>query len=648
MLSERSQLILTLMLERETAELDDIAKLLGVSPRTVRNNFFEIDEFLQNKKLNGLEKQVKVTYSLGDSKKLIEKALSYDDSLDNEEDFWQEPSFRLQFIYNKIFWEQRRITIEYIMECLLVSRSTVNNDLKELRKIAKRKDITIEFEKKRGFYLSGLEENKRELYFIFIEKMTYPNDYPENLEVNDRSFINYWIKKIEEELMIQMTYNSFQKFEIIIMAIVKRIKQREYVTENYRSNVGYSANETEIVGKNCRLLEKYFNISIIPSEISFISSQLYQMQFIKNEVVYQGFKVNLDILANSVIKETSKELRVDLTKDKELYENLALHFQTTITKDNDISDLINEEMYKKIRSMYPSVYNAVKKVMNQVFEQQNIVVSNDKEYSFVTLHLISSMEKLKNIYTRNLNVFLVCHMGVGTSQFLKNKLEQYFNFHMEVVTRDYLQKYLYDADMIISTISLENIDAPFVEVSAFLSELDINKIQLLERKVLDEKMVQKNDTEGSYEPMLKELLTENTIETQVNVNDWKEAILYGGEILEQEGAIDKTYTNSMIESVEKFGPYIVIAPHIALAHASSKDGVHEIGMSLITLDKGIDFGNKENDPVYTVICLAAIDHNSHLKALAELVEALKEDSFNNLLTSSDKEGILQYINKNDA
>ncbi|MDN6255472.1 MAG: PTS sugar transporter subunit IIA, partial [Tetragenococcus koreensis] len=237
---------------------------------------------------------------------------------------------------------------------------------------------------------------------------------------------------------------------------------------------------------------------------------------------------------------------------------------------------------------------------------------------------------------------------VGTSQFLKNKLEQYFNFSMEVVTKDYLQKYQYDADMIISTIPLENIDAPFVEVSAFLSELDINKIQLVEKKVLDEKMVQEKYTEGSYEPMLKELLTENTIETQVNVNDWKEAIIYGGKILEKEGAVDRTYTNSMIESVEKFGPYIVIAPHIALAHASSKDGVHKIGMSLITLGEGINFGNKKNDPVYAVICLAAIDHNSHLKALSELVEALKEDRFNRLLFSSDKEGIMQYINKNNV
>jgi len=297
MLSERSQLILTLILEKKTIELNDIAKLLGVSPRTVRNNFLEIDEFLQSKNLNGLEKQVQVTYSLNDNKNLIEKALSHGDASNNKEDFWQEPSFRLQFLYNKIFWEERRITIEYFMDCLLVSRSTVNNDLKELRKIVQKKDIFIRFDKKRGFYLSGPEENQRELYFIFIEKTMHSGNYLKELEASDRSFISYWIKKVEEELMIQMTDDSFQKFEEIIATIIKRIKSRKHVTEIYKPTVGYSVNEIEIVSNNCHLLEKYFDILIDSSEVLFLSNQLYQRHFIKNEVIYQGFKVNLDILA---------------------------------------------------------------------------------------------------------------------------------------------------------------------------------------------------------------------------------------------------------------------------------------------------------------------------------------------------------------
>ncbi|KRN97881.1 hypothetical protein IV54_GL001181 [Levilactobacillus paucivorans] len=66
-------------------------------------------------------------------------------------------------------------------------------------------------------------------------------------------------------------------------------------------------------------------------------------------------------------------------------------------------------------------------------------------------------------------------------------------------------------------------------------------------------------------------------------------------------------------------------------------------MSLSILDHGIDFGNKENDPVNIVICLAAIDHHSHLKALSELVTNLSDSSFVNMLTTSSQEEIVQYI-----
>lgn len=36
----------------------------------------------------------------------------------------------------------------------------------------------------------------------------------------------------------------------------------------------------------------------------------------------------------------------------------------------------------------------------------------------------------------------------------------------------------------------------------------------------------------------------------------------------------------MIESVEEYGPYIVIGPHLALAHARPEDGSLKLGLSL--------------------------------------------------------------------
>jgi len=62
-----------------------------------------------------------------------------------------------------------------------------------------------------------------------------------------------------------------------------------------------------------------------------------------------------------------------------------------------------------------------------------------------------------------------------------------------------------------------------------------------------------------------------------------------------------------------------------MPHARPEAGTKKIGMSLITLRNPINFGNKENDPVKMVVCLCAIDHSTHLKAMSELVVLLGND-----------------------
>jgi len=74
--------------------------------------------------------------------------------------------------------------------------------------------------------------------------------------------------------------------------------------------------------------------------------------------------------------------------------------------------------------------------------------------------------------------------------------------------------------------------------------------------------------------------------------------------------------------VKELGPYIVVAPGVAMPHARPEDGAIATGMSLVTLKEPVVFGNPDNDPVRLVIGLAALDAQAHLHALATLVELL--------------------------
>ena len=113
-----------------------------------------------------------------------------------------------------------------------------------------------------------------------------------------------------------------------------------------------------------------------------------------------------------------------------------------------------------------------------------------------------------------------------------------------------------------------------------------------------------------------------------------------GELLVASGRSTPEYTESMLDAVAENGPYIVIAPGIALAHGRPSEAVMEIGLSLVTLAEPVVFGNLANDPVRLVIGLCALDHTSHIDIMAELATFLGDaQSVNSLLNASDSEQI---------
>jgi PTS system ascorbate-specific IIA component len=80
----------------------------------------------------------------------------------------------------------------------------------------------------------------------------------------------------------------------------------------------------------------------------------------------------------------------------------------------------------------------------------------------------------------------------------------------------------------------------------------------------------------------------------------------------------------MIATMTDLGPYLVIAPGVALAHARPSPSVLRTGLSCVTLAAPVRFGHRDNDPVVLVIGLAASDNRSHIQALATLAALLAD------------------------
>lgn len=113
-----------------------------------------------------------------------------------------------------------------------------------------------------------------------------------------------------------------------------------------------------------------------------------------------------------------------------------------------------------------------------------------------------------------------------------------------------------------------------------------------------------------------------------------EAIAESGRLLVASGRVELPYVDEMVQAVEDHGPYIVIAPGIALAHGRPSKLVLETGISLVTLAQPVAFGNEKNDPVRLVIGLAAFDHTAHLGMMRDLAAMLSDSEIVNSLLNT--------------
>ncbi len=124
---------------------------------------------------------------------------------------------------------------------------------------------------------------------------------------------------------------------------------------------------------------------------------------------------------------------------------------------------------------------------------------------------------------------------------------------------------------------------------------------------------------------LSRLIGNDAVRIGARAQDWRAAVRVAGDALVAGGATDPAYTDEMITTVEELGPYIVIAPGIALAHSRPSPAVHRPGISLVTLAEPVEFGHRQNDPVRLVVGLASPDDEGHVTALASLAEFLSDE-----------------------
>lgn len=668
-MNKRSREILSQLITKteysQTISIQDLAEMFKVSSRTIRYDIEQINDYLKENHLQplnlGKQGVINTQADITKARESLSEEGFYSFKLSREE--------RVCFSAVMMICSDDYITLSEIADQLFVSRSTIIQDLEHIKSFFRERHLYVLSHSNKGLLLEGREIDKRNLLIDMIQSensifkaepifqhLTQCLSKNLKIDLEDISMIEKIINEAEHIYGRFLTDQSFVQLRNYFQLSLYRLRKAHYV------EYGDDKNSKWDMAKGMIDQIQQFIVKEIPdTEIYYVASVLNRMKYIKKTTSNKEI-VKMQVITRNFIEKISKDIHRNLQGDYIFYENLINHLESTFSTLGDrfaINSVVDE-----ILQRYPEVKQATERNV-YVFEEYVGRKLSEEEIAYIVVHICAAIERNKNETVRY-SVVLVCNGGIGTSQLLLARLEKFF--HLDVIdiipAHDIENMNMDDVDAVISTISLEGKGIEYIQVDPLLTDEDCirvgEKLSKIHPKVSEKETISEENQDSlksletikdileedeeeiaigkiksviesffqkKEETTLSDLLPAQAIQIGVECSDWKGAIEVSAKYLLKNGAINENYIKAMIKNVMENGPYIVVAPGFALPHEALNAGASKVGMSLIRLKTPVPFGKKEMDPIEWVCCLSAINKETHLKAMFQLVNLFYNQSF---------------------
>ncbi|AQU09047.1 BglG family transcription antiterminator [Clostridioides difficile] len=637
-MKERAKKILDFIIKNNNVTSQELQEKFNVSKRTIYYDILAINEQLGK---SGNIKNVKHKFifegNLCDARKIIS----------TEEDKFLDSDYRKTFILNKILLGEK-ISIEKLTNEMLLSKNTVVQTITDVKKYLQTMGLRLEYKGK--YKIIGDEYVIRELFLIIVQENI--------LEINS---ISEEVSSFDTKGHIKLTDYSLLNLTKFVEFLNKRIRDGKtlysYKYLNEAKKISYFSNCKELLCEEANENEQAYICTYISSLPSLNSE-------VKEDVVEEYVDKLIDKFeVNTAIKLESKH---------EFKKNILRHLHSSYNRIR-FKFPIRNPMLDETKYKHESLYKIIKSIIENEEEFPVFEGIREEEIGFIAAYFGGYLRGSRDNGLRRNKVLLVCPNGLMVSKSLEIQLYKYIPTIeiVGIVSIKQLKEVNVYYDYIITTIDIQNVNNVIV-VNPLLTSSDV---QLLMNKLISVKenekyfnleliiqairkngvinneealkadllnIIHKIDEGEMYQPMLKELINAERVNIIKSVRDWKEAIKIASKPLLEDNSIEELYIENMIKSVEKYGPYIVLADRFALPHASSKEGVNKLAMSLLIVEDEVDLLGK---PVNIFMVLAAVDNTTHIRALASLSEMMYEEENVKLIINGDKSSILELINK---
>lgn len=667
-MSARSKSLLNVLLtQSDYISLNNLAKALDVSRRTIYYDISKVNLWLEQAGIPALdivrEKGLFVPYKDRD------QIRAYIETDDEKQVYIFSPVERCKAIICYIIYANEPVYLEQLTECFEVSRNTIFNDLKTVTEQLEQYDLKLDYRPRTGYQILGDPVRIRALFMLHFSEMLplfqgnalrffqpeKVKDYYERMKAIEKELGIIYVDGVLFSLaaLIPILYRHGHSilFPGLKASEIQKTREYELVCDFFTDL---------IVEEQC-----YLALHLLGSRVNTVPTQFFT----------NPSKEYIHDLARELITEFEKTACVIFEEHDELERALYVHLSTSLYRYQygiQIGNPLGNEVIKE----YPDLFSITRMAAGNLETSIGIPIP-DGEIAYLALHF-GGFLKISGQDNQKLRILIVCANGVSTGNMIKREVQKLLPFAeiVGVCAAIGLMNVQEICDLIISTVAITSV-VPIIVVHPILTELDRKGI--LNHKLIAPKQIEikrdqifqvvKNYVDPeNYQDLLNDLtaylqggIQEFKIEDKLELGlcklldisriqivsetcIWQKSIRIAGQCLIDNNSIEPKYLDSIISQLQYYGPYMFLTDSVILAHAKPEDGVNTLDISLTVFKEPVIFSKERKARI--IIMLAAEDQEKHLKILQDILELVSNMSKLDLLIkcNSPKE-VLAVVNQ---
>jgi mannitol operon transcriptional antiterminator len=655
-ISRRTIQILDYLLDQhEYVNIAQIAANLNLSPAQVRYSLDQLDPWLAFKELELVRKPRSGVRMRGPEAK--KSLLSAEIKQNNSQSLVRSSDERRQLLLLQLLTAAAPLRQGEISRWLNISRPTLFRDIAYARTWITQRGLSIQDQRNHGFFVSGRE---------ILWRKTVLDLLVSNL---DQDFVISYCAKSEIEIESTQSEGLLGDVSVILKALPVNLAER-LVTAIERKTHLHLPDDRRLRLILCLSLtiyrlaqgktipdDEYGFIPELPPEIKEAASEtkdqieerlqraippgefFYIVECIQDEIegssrsMHEHDKVAEPMadayadLASELVRISAQYLHPGLLQDRDFGECLALVLEQAAC-ERATGDRFAAKTSNPTREDKEPLTLFTRRQLAPLLSSHGWNPSENL-LDAITVHLDTALDR-QRIGASQRKVWVVCGAGLATARNLVSRL----NMHLpelkilgiassfEIIHNPNLVQ---GADAVISTVKLNLNDVLMIHVSPLGTAEDIRRIQRMLGLWKPAQAMRTSKAGLADGVSLAHLLKEETIAIVDGAESWEEVVNLAGDLLQRAGAVWPSYIAAIKDMIVLYGPYMVIAPGMALLHAGPEMGAKRLAVSLVLLKKPVAFGHAAFDPVRVAMAFASVDHCSHLHTVGEIMSLMGDE-----------------------